>query len=974
MLDTPVDSQSSAGAGTLVGRDQELEHIEGALDELSEGVAGCIAVEGEAGIGKTRLLTELRARAEQRGAVVLHGTAAEFERDMPFSAWIDALDAYVASQRFEQHRAWTDALAEELGQVLPSLQQAERAGAIADERYKTHRAVRTLLGIITDKRELVILLDDLHWGDPASIELIAALLARPLACPVMLVLSYRPGQSPERLAAAAAGPRVQRIRLEELDQEQASALLAGTPAETVAAIFRHGGGNPFYLEQLGRASQDQLPGRPSTDSANTSNEVPSAVAAAIADELASLEPRTRLFLEGAAVAGEPFEPEVAAAASELEMDAGLMALDSLLDRDLVRSTEVPRRFTFRHPLVRAAVYEGTRGGWRIAAHGRAAAALQGQGVGAAERAHHLEQSASTGDEEAIEVLLEAGRLAAPRAPAAAVRWFEAALRLLPAAAADRRVSLHLELASALRSVGELERCRTTLLTASELLPADDARRHVELTALCAAVEHWMGRHEDAHLRLDHAWADLSERNSLEAAALQIELAVDGMFLGDRERTMAMGSEALEKARALGDRTLIAAAASILALGEASEGAADRAHAHRRETLEQIERMSETELSQRLETLYFLAWAEVYLELFDIGIARADQGIAIARATGEGRLLVPLMLSRGAAMEMTGRLRDCIAMCESAVEISRLSGNPHYLFWSLFELAWANYFAGEVDAAIVAGEESLKVGGRLLGGTMPGGGGGPGWVLAVSHFEAGDLKRAAELMEQLGDEEMKSWIPIERFFNWEDLARVEIALGNLDRAAALAARSEAAAADLDLQFPAAMAARTTAAVLLARDDPGGAAEAATRSLDAALRIGGHLQAAFSRAVLGQALAASGDRPGAIEALREAEREFDTLGNLRMRDATRRELRKLGARAEKRGPATAEDSGLEALTSREREIADLITERLTNREIAERLFLSGKTVESHVRNLFMKLGVSSRVAVARAIERERREQAV
>ena len=87
--------------------------------------------------------------------------------------------------------------------------------------------------------------------------------------------------------------------------------------------------------------------------------------------------------------------------------------------------------------------------------------------------------------------------------------------------------------------------------------------------------------------------------------------------------------------------------------------------------------------------------------------------------------------------------------------------------------------------------------------------------------------------------------------------------------------------------------------------------------------------------------------------------------------RRELRKLGARAEPRGPATAGDSGIEALTKRELEIAGLVTDRLTNREIAAALFLSDKTVESHVRNIFHKLGVSSRVDIARAIERERRQ---
>jgi DNA-binding NarL/FixJ family response regulator len=102
-------------------------------------------------------------------------------------------------------------------------------------------------------------------------------------------------------------------------------------------------------------------------------------------------------------------------------------------------------------------------------------------------------------------------------------------------------------------------------------------------------------------------------------------------------------------------------------------------------------------------------------------------------------------------------------------------------------------------------------------------------------------------------------------------------------------------------------------------------------------------------------------------------LDACGSVRVRDEMRRELRKLGARAEKRGPASSADSGVGALTKRELEIAELVTDRRTNREIAGTLFLSDKTVESHLRNIFVKLGVSSRVDVARAMERAREDAA-
>ena len=276
-------------------------------------------------------------------------------------------------------------------------------------------------------------------------------------------------------------------------------------------------------------------------------------------------------------------------------------------------------------------------------------------------------SARQGDQDAIEVLLDAGRVASARAPGAAARWYEAALRLLPSDDAERQVEVRVELASAQRSLGELELCRTTLLEAAGRLPAEAAIRRVELTALCAAVEHWQGRHEDAHRRLVRAWEELPDRSTPEAAALQVELTVDGLYENDFDQTFTMGEGGLETARELGDRGLIAAAASALALGEAAAARIDAAREHHAEALEQIERMDDAELANRLETLYYLGWAENYLERYDDAIAHAERGVAIARAIGEGRLLVPLMLVRAYPFEMQGRLTDCLLYTSDAAD-------------------------------------------------------------------------------------------------------------------------------------------------------------------------------------------------------------------------------------------------------------------------------------------------------------------
>jgi DNA-binding NarL/FixJ family response regulator len=951
-------------AGRTVGREPELAQIDDALDALAGGTPGCVAVEGEAGIGKTRLLWELRRRAEQRGCLVLAGAAAEFERDLPFAVWADALDAYAASQNLDVPAELQDELAE----VLPSLAPARPRArdAVADERHLAHRAIRRLLGPLSGGRPLVLVLDDMHWSDDASTELLAALLRRAADVPTLMAIAFRPGPASARLAPALAVRSVRRLRPPPLTEAEATELLAGVAPGAAASIYRHGGGNPFYLEQLARTPDAQL-GAPGSNGGG----VPAAVAASLAEELATLSDAERRMLDGAAVAGEPFEPDLAAAIAELEVADGLGALDGLLAHDLVRATTVPRRFAFRHPLLREAVYESIPGGRRLAAHGRAAAALAERGAPPAERARHVEQSASRCDEAAIALLLEAGARTAPRAPAAAAHWFEAALRLLPSDDRERQIEVRAALARTQRSLGELERCRTTLLEALELLPEETDARRIELTARCAGVEHWLGRHPEAHDRLVRAWEELPWREGPEAAALQIELAVDGLYELDLENAIAMGRGALAIARASGEALLVAAAASALCLCEVAAGLIECAHERRAEAVGLIDRLSDDQLAPRLESLYYLGWAENYLEHYDDAIAHVDRGIAIARRSGEGRLLVPMMLVKGYTFEMNGRLADAVELCEAAVDATRLSASAHDLAWALNELAYARYHTGELDAAIAAAEESARVGGKLAGATIPAGGGGPGWALGMSYFEAGEVERAWTIMRELGDDDLEHKIPVERCFDWEVLALVQLARGNPEAADEYARRTEEHAALLGLQLPAAIALRTRAAVEFAAGAHEDAARHFQEAAEVARSIGARLPAAFAAGSAGQALAAAGDRAAAVALLREAERVLDESGSLRVRDELRRELRRLGARAEPRGPAAGEDSGVGSLTRREREIADLVTDRRTNREIAASLFLSEKTIESHLRNIFIKLGASSRVEVARAVERERRE---
>jgi predicted ATPase len=148
----------------FVGRADELRLLSQMLDALDRGPPGAIELVGEPGIGKTRLLSELAARAELRGHLVLSGSASELERELPFSVFVHALDEYVESLDPNQFSTLDDDLQAELAHVLPSLSAlaAGRAVAPQHERYRSHRAVRALLEHLAQTRPLVLVLDDFH--------------------------------------------------------------------------------------------------------------------------------------------------------------------------------------------------------------------------------------------------------------------------------------------------------------------------------------------------------------------------------------------------------------------------------------------------------------------------------------------------------------------------------------------------------------------------------------------------------------------------------------------------------------------------------------------------------------------------------------------------------------------------------------------------------------------------------------------
>ena len=243
-------------------------------------------------------------------------------------------------------------------------------------------------------------------------------------------------------------------------------------------------------------------------------------------------------------------------------------------------------------------------------------------------------------------------------------------------------------------------------------------------------------------------------------------------------------------------------------------------------------------------------------------------------------------------------------------------------------------------------------------------------LALLRREAGEpAARLEDLVRDAGGWDL-SRIPARWSVPAADaMVGVELEAGEAVAAQASADRARRGADRVGLRIAGAVADRAQAAVTLAAGDAAGAAAtgAPRRRCRPCGRLDGRGRAL--RRARGRALAASGDRAPAVAALRRAEAVFDAGGMDRDRGQARLELRRLGARTEPRGPTATGVAGIDALSRREREIAELVTARKTNREIAGELFLSEKTVETHLRNVFAKLGVSSRVHVARMVEETR-----
>jgi DNA-binding NarL/FixJ family response regulator len=945
------------GPGTvdpLVGRACEREALTAALSSAGGGAA-IVVIEGEPGIGKSRLLLELERLAGEAGCVALSARASEFERDLPYAVWSDAIDRHLRELGERRVRLLGIADVGALAVVAPALDSHDLGGSVGD-RHRVHRALRDLLERLGAVRSLVLCLDDVHWADPASLDALAAIVRRPPAAPVLIALAGREGQLPvalgRALAAALSEGRVARIVLGPLSSAEAGELIGADPT----AIFSLSGGNPFYLQQLARVHARAVDG-----GIGGEGWVPAAVAASLASELGELASQARLLLEAAAVVGDPFEPDLAADVAQLTEPVALEALDDLLARALVRSAGAPRRFAFRHPLVRHAVYAAAAGGWRLAAHARAAQALAGRGADVIAVAHHVEHSAHMGDEAAIAVLTEAADAARAWAPATASRFCAAVLRLLPAGPGcrERRARTQAALADAQSAAGDPAAARATLADALRVAEGDE---RLGLTVAATYADLWLGRPQDARRRLQVTLRDLPAAPSRERIRLRLSLGMTALFDCDLREAEAQASDALDDALRIGDPVLARVVPVLATLARVADARAPK-QSSVEDAAGELERLSGEQLTPRLPALWMLARARRMTGDFTGGLTDLQRGLVLAAQTERETVRLLFALESVGVLVELGRLREAADMAREGVELARLAGSPPLLLWAQCALACTRLAAGEIVSAMRDAHEAQA------SGTRPDfcATGQPGWCLGLVLAAAGQpVQGARAMLEALGGPGLTLVVAAERPAAAADLVEVLLACERSDDAGQVLASGEMAAARAGTEWAAMTVGRARAAVLLAEGQARAAAEATAEVVRLARRRA-PLTTARAQLLHGRAVAAAGDRPSAIAALIAAESALDGFGCVRWRDEAVRELRALGHRV-RRSARDATPGALGPLTAREREIADLVAAGRTNREVAEQLVLSAKTIEAHLRNIYAKLGVRSRVELAREVERE------
>ncbi|GAA4705037.1 hypothetical protein GCM10023263_49010 [Phytohabitans rumicis] len=940
----------------VVGREQELSSVDAVLFAMGRGEFRALVLHGQAGIGKTRLLSELAHRASALGALVCWGSATEFERHVPFAVYRDAF-AGVANVPGPDP-ATLLALDGEAGDPLPDV-----------DRPRLFQQVRGLLKGLAAARPTVLVLDDLHWADRSAVELTGYLLRRPPAGGLLIAVAYRPAPAPAGVADAAfhLGPAASVIGLGPLTTADVDALLPGEPERRRRLLYLGSGGNPLYLRALAGAGDETLAQLAGTGDGQAAPE--RALLDVFCAELDRLDQELQHVARSAAVAGDPAALDLVAWIAERPEPQVASAVDDL-DRLGVLTTTADSGLRFQHPLVRTAAYWRAGGGWRSRAHARAAEFLRIRHGPLQVVAHHTERSAHPGDAPAASILAEAGTACLHTAPTTAARLLRAALRIMPETPelAGRRVDLQLALARAVGVTGQLAESRALLQEVIQI----DGRRRVEAVTFASVVCRLLGQFDEAKALLAGELARCRDDGRAAAHAL-VELAAVELARNEPVSAQRYGRRALLVTAATGDLALEAAACALLALGHLQLGRVGDAERCVDRGAWLVDGCGDAVVLPYLELVAPLAWVECHLQRYDAARRHLDRGMALAYRHGRSHGLPYLLITAAALHIRCGQPAAAVSVAAEAGELSRLIHGVETAAMAtavtLKPVLWRD-----------GPRAAVKLAREIARGRRPRSGWWSGIVkldLATVYLAAEDPTRClAELSEP--DPDHGPWRAEAAAYRSALCAVANAELERPGPARELADRALDQARTIGLSHQVA-AARDARARVLARaglvDEAAGEAVAAAAGYADA---GAPAEEGRARHLAAELHAQAGQSDRARSELGQAKNLFAACDADWLNAALARTERQLAAMGPRRpGPARRQPStvsGIDLLTGREREVVQLAAAGMTNREIAARLYLSQKTVEAHISRSFAKLGVQSRVALARRVFGAEADEAV
>lgn len=916
----------------LVGRDSELATLSGRIGDLKLGQSFALLITGEPGIGKTSLLSAVLVDLE--GDVrLLQARGFEAEREIPYAGL------------FELVRPILD-----LREELPGVQRAalesafalsKREAATSYDRLALPVALIGLFDLCVQHQPTLVVVDDVHWLDPASREAIAFVARRLPKNGLGLLLAGRSGT-----AELEDFSPVERHRLSGIDRRSARQVLAAAtpdlPAALTAEIIANSLGNPLALQELPRAlSEEELEGRRLPAQPLP---VAGAIEAAFSRQLQNLPSDSRRALSLAASMGagrvEVFER------AGRGLGLSIAELAAAERAGILRIDPATSRIEFRHPLLRSTAYHAATESERRANHLALASAVDDHG----RRAWHLAHAAVGHDEAVASDLESAARDARSRAAhAEAARAFARAADLsVDDAARGRR---YLAAAQDLAICGQFEASLAHLDQAAPLV-RDDLRLAVIRLRGHLAIRR--GELASGQRILEDGGEEAFERGDhVSAAVLFLESSVSYTMTGENEAMNSVLARAARSTERIGGpgTTIRRMMSAVTASVEGETAAASQEFNHLEGALEGLD------LTQLSEPVGVLAHACLWTGHVDQAARICDRLVTHLRAVSAfGALPYPLAV-RALVSEASGDWVRALTEAEEADRLAEESGHAPLRSVSLAALARVEAGLGHLDAAFDHADRGLRLA-EQSGATSC-----RLHCLAARARASLAADEPAAVVETLAEVESLQrrlgWIQPGMLMSGGDYAEALVRLGR---------RDEAREVVFDLQrrgertaHPWALAVAARVELMLATGE-----HEVDHWAERAFAQHGRISMPFERArtelAWGERLRRLRKRQRSREPLTRALLAFEHLSATPWLRRSRDELAAAGGSLERAAGRAGDDAGFADLTPHERKVAAMVAQGMTNREAAAALFLSPKTIERHLSQIYRTLGVRSRTELS------------